>query len=191
MARLLAEVCAEEHDHLAARVRAALPEVTTGAGPGTGAGRGGGSARTVQRLRRDLRTVSRRDYLPRGGARPRRCGGGPTATGWCAGPSRHRAWLSGGGSADEVGRSFRRPHRPRGLGLARPPFRRPRRGVEYGHQTRPDGVDCAVGTVLRRHDLLDTAPWRGRAAVVHEADLEDARYDHYRRTLILGKGTPT
>jgi hypothetical protein len=96
------------------------------------------------------------------------------------------------------------------------------RGVEYGHQ----GQDCTFETVLRRHDLLDPALWR-IAAIVHEADLEDDRYDapeapgldvvlrglsmtqdddtvmtltgpmfdglydYYRRSLILGKDTPT
>ncbi len=46
------------------------------------------------------------------------------------------------------------------------------RGVEYGHH----GQDCTFETILRRHDLLDPALWR-IAAVVHEADLEDDRYD--------------
>jgi hypothetical protein len=46
------------------------------------------------------------------------------------------------------------------------------RGVEYGHH----GADCTFETVLRRHDLLDPALWR-IAAIVHEADLEDDRYD--------------
>jgi len=46
------------------------------------------------------------------------------------------------------------------------------RGVEYGHH----GNDCTFETLLRRHDLLDPALWR-IAAIVHEADLEDDRYD--------------
>jgi hypothetical protein len=46
------------------------------------------------------------------------------------------------------------------------------RGVEYGHH----GADCTFETLLRRHDLLDPALWR-IAAIVHEADLEDDRYD--------------
>jgi hypothetical protein len=46
------------------------------------------------------------------------------------------------------------------------------RGVEYGHH----GADCTFETILRRHDLLDPALWR-IAAIVHEADLEDDRYD--------------
>ncbi len=96
------------------------------------------------------------------------------------------------------------------------------RGVEYGHH----GADCTFETVLRRHNLLDPALWR-IAAIVHEADLEDDRYDapeapgldvvlrglsmtqdddtvvsltapifdglydYDRRSLILGKDTPT
>lgn len=46
------------------------------------------------------------------------------------------------------------------------------RGVDYGHH----GSDCTFETLLRRHDLLDPALWR-IAAIVHEADLEDGRYD--------------
>jgi hypothetical protein len=46
------------------------------------------------------------------------------------------------------------------------------RGVEYGHH----GADCTFETVLRRHDLIDPALWR-IAAIIHEADLEDDRYD--------------
>jgi hypothetical protein len=46
------------------------------------------------------------------------------------------------------------------------------RGVEYGHH----GTDCTFETLLRRHDLLDPALWR-IAAIIHEADLEDGRYD--------------
>jgi hypothetical protein len=46
------------------------------------------------------------------------------------------------------------------------------RGVEYGHH----GSDCTFETILRRHDLLDPVLWR-IAAIVHEADLEDDRYD--------------
>jgi hypothetical protein len=46
------------------------------------------------------------------------------------------------------------------------------RGVDYGHH----GSDCTFETILRRHDLLDPALWR-IAAIVHEADLEDNRYD--------------
>jgi hypothetical protein len=46
------------------------------------------------------------------------------------------------------------------------------RGVEFGHH---DG-DCTFETLLRHHDLDDPVLWR-MAAVVHEADLEDNRYD--------------
>lgn len=46
------------------------------------------------------------------------------------------------------------------------------RGVEYGHH----GTDCTFETILRRHDLIAPALWR-IAAIVHEADLEDDRYD--------------
>jgi hypothetical protein len=47
-----------------------------------------------------------------------------------------------------------------------------RRGVEYGHH----GQDCTFETLLHRHDLADLVLWR-TAAIVHEADLEDDRYD--------------
>jgi len=46
------------------------------------------------------------------------------------------------------------------------------RGVEYGHH----GDDCTFETLLRRHVLTDPVLWR-IAAIVHEADLEDDRYD--------------
>ena len=46
------------------------------------------------------------------------------------------------------------------------------RGVEFGHH----GADCTFETMLRRHDLIDPVLWR-IAAIVHEADLEDDRYD--------------
>jgi hypothetical protein len=46
------------------------------------------------------------------------------------------------------------------------------RGVEFGHH----GEDCTFETLLRRHDLIDPVLWR-IAAIVHEADLEDDRYD--------------
>jgi len=46
------------------------------------------------------------------------------------------------------------------------------RGVEFTHY----GDDCTFETLLRRHDLLDPVLWR-IAAIVHEADLEDDRYD--------------
>jgi hypothetical protein len=46
------------------------------------------------------------------------------------------------------------------------------RGVEFGHHHG----DCTFETLLRHHDLDDPVLWR-LAAVVHEADLEDDRYD--------------
>lgn len=46
------------------------------------------------------------------------------------------------------------------------------RGVELGHH----GHDCTFETLLRRYDLLDPVLWQ-IAAIVHEADLEDDRYD--------------
>src|SRR5215218_9826013 len=46
------------------------------------------------------------------------------------------------------------------------------RGVEFGHH----GDDCTFETLLRRHDLMNPVLWR-IAAIVHEADLEDDRFD--------------
>src|SRR5690348_3035513 len=46
------------------------------------------------------------------------------------------------------------------------------RGVELSHH---DG-DCSFETILRRHHLDDPVLWR-LAAIVHEADLDDERYD--------------
>ena len=46
------------------------------------------------------------------------------------------------------------------------------RGVELGHH----GGDCSFETILRRNDLTDPVLWR-IAAIVHEADLDDERYD--------------
>ena len=46
------------------------------------------------------------------------------------------------------------------------------RGVDLCHH---DG-DCSFETILRRYDLTDPVLWR-IAAIVHEADLEDDRYD--------------
>lgn len=50
------------------------------------------------------------------------------------------------------------------------PFDMP--GVDYSHH----GADCTFETLLRRHDLTDPVLWRV-AALVHEADLDDGRYD--------------
>ena len=46
------------------------------------------------------------------------------------------------------------------------------RGVEFGHH----GSDCTFETLLRRHELDDPALWR-IAEIVHEADLDDERFD--------------
>ena len=46
------------------------------------------------------------------------------------------------------------------------------RGVEFGHH----GWDCTFETLLRRHELDDPALWR-IAEIVHEADLDDERFD--------------
>ena len=46
------------------------------------------------------------------------------------------------------------------------------RGVELGHH----GGDCTFETILRRHDLTDPVLWK-IAGIVHEADLDDERYD--------------
>ena len=46
------------------------------------------------------------------------------------------------------------------------------RGVELRHH----GGDCTFETILRRYDLTDPVLWR-IAAIVHEADLDDDRYD--------------
>jgi hypothetical protein len=46
------------------------------------------------------------------------------------------------------------------------------RGVELGHH----GGDCSFETFLRHYELDDPALWR-IAAIVHEADLRDERYD--------------
>lgn len=45
-------------------------------------------------------------------------------------------------------------------------------GVELSHH----GDDCTFETMLRRYDLTDPVLWR-LAALVHEADLDDARFD--------------
>jgi hypothetical protein len=46
------------------------------------------------------------------------------------------------------------------------------RGVELGHH----GQDCTFETILRRYDLTDPVLWK-LAGIVHEADLDDERYD--------------
>lgn len=46
------------------------------------------------------------------------------------------------------------------------------RGVELGHR----GGDCTFETILRRYELLDPVLWR-IAEIVHEADIDDGRFD--------------
>ncbi|QPP05339.1 chromate resistance protein [Streptomyces bathyalis] len=46
------------------------------------------------------------------------------------------------------------------------------RGVELGHH----GGDCSFETILRRYRLMDPVLWK-LAEIVHEADLDDERYD--------------
>jgi hypothetical protein len=46
------------------------------------------------------------------------------------------------------------------------------RGVDLSHH----GADCTFETILRRYDLTDPVLWR-IAEIVHEADLDDQRYD--------------
>ena len=46
------------------------------------------------------------------------------------------------------------------------------RGVDLGHH----GGDCSFETILRRHELTDPVLWR-IAEIVHEADLDDQRFD--------------
>ena len=50
-------------------------------------------------------------------------------------------------------------------------------GADLSHH-RADGgaVDCSFETILRRHELSDPVLWQ-IAQVVHEADLDDERYD--------------
>jgi hypothetical protein len=46
------------------------------------------------------------------------------------------------------------------------------RGVELGHHDD----DCSFETILRRHEITDSVLWR-IAEIIHEADLNDERYD--------------
>jgi hypothetical protein len=50
------------------------------------------------------------------------------------------------------------------------------RGVELGHQDHDGVQECTFETVLRRYDLDDPVLWK-LAEAVHEADLEDDRFD--------------
>jgi hypothetical protein len=50
-------------------------------------------------------------------------------------------------------------------------------GVDLSHHTSTDGQeDCSFETFLRRYDLADPVLWH-LARLVHEADLDDQRYD--------------
>ncbi|MEO3779486.1 chromate resistance protein ChrB domain-containing protein [Micromonospora sp. B11E3] len=46
------------------------------------------------------------------------------------------------------------------------------RGVDLGHH----GGDCTFETILRRYELTDPVLWK-LAEIVHEADVDDERYD--------------
>ncbi|MBG0830056.1 chromate resistance protein [Planomonospora sp. ID67723] len=46
------------------------------------------------------------------------------------------------------------------------------RGVDLGHR----GGDCSFETILRRYELTDPVLWK-IAEIVHEADLDDERFD--------------
>lgn len=46
------------------------------------------------------------------------------------------------------------------------------RGVELGHR----GGDCSFETILHRYELTDPVLWK-LAELVHEADLDDERFD--------------
>jgi hypothetical protein len=46
------------------------------------------------------------------------------------------------------------------------------RGVDLGHH----GSDCTFETILRRYQLTDPVLWK-IGEIVHEADLDDERYD--------------
>jgi hypothetical protein len=46
------------------------------------------------------------------------------------------------------------------------------RGVDLGHH----GGDCSFETILRHYELTDPVLWK-LAEIVHEADLDDERYD--------------
>jgi hypothetical protein len=51
------------------------------------------------------------------------------------------------------------------------------RGVPLSHHTGADGTeDCTFETILRHYDLSDPVLWH-LARLVHEADLDDGRYD--------------
>jgi hypothetical protein len=50
-------------------------------------------------------------------------------------------------------------------------------GADLSHHPNGTGsVDCSFETILTRYELTDPVLWR-IAAIVHEADLDDERYD--------------
>lgn len=50
-------------------------------------------------------------------------------------------------------------------------------GVDLSHHAGPDGFEeCSFETMLRRHGLDDPLLWR-IGQIVHEADLDDERFD--------------
>jgi len=50
-------------------------------------------------------------------------------------------------------------------------------GADLSHHARGHSeVDCTFETILRRYDLTDPVLWQ-LAEIVHEADLDDERYD--------------
>ncbi|MGW4210867.1 chromate resistance protein ChrB domain-containing protein [Lentzea sp. NPDC004789] len=59
---------------------------------------------------------------------------------------------------------------PAGVPVGATPF--DMRGVELGHH----GGDCSFETILRRYEIGDPVLWR-IAEIIHEADLDDERYD--------------
>ena len=50
------------------------------------------------------------------------------------------------------------------------------RGADLSHHTSAGVEDCSFETILRRFELSDPVLWR-MAELVHEADLDDERYD--------------
>lgn len=92
-----------------------------------------------------------------------------------------------------MGNPCRRAHRPGRVGVADPPVRglgcgvRLRRrccaratGCDAVRHARGGAVppwrDCTFETILRCHDLTDPVLWR-IGQIVHEADVDDERYD--------------
>jgi hypothetical protein len=92
-----------------------------------------------------------------------------------------------------MGHPRQHPHRPRRLRLAHPLPRRPRRRIRFRQRPAelPDdttpfdirGVelshhhgDCSFETILRRYELTDPVLWK-IAEIIHEADLDNERYN--------------